>query len=519
MVGLFVRLKLRLIRGNLHGDTVKQVGFVFTSLIALVCAVGGFALFSLLRLATDPGIALNIGIVAFTLFTLGWIFVPLLAFGLDETLDPSRLALFPLTTRQMAAGMLAASATGPWPLASLVALSGAVVGLAPGPAGVLIGVPAVLLQFALCLVASRAVTTALSASLRSRRGRDALAVGAVLLILLFQLPGVLANGGLTADPLAMLDAAGSVLRWAPPGMAAHAIANGGLAGLGELAVLAVAVAVLAWLWIAALRRALVTPDSSNQSGGAVRRSRLGGLLPQGMIGAVAAKELKYARREPRGRISWFMALVVSGVLMFSLRGPDGWHGPLFVIGPACMAAMIIGVQASNSFGIDGRSLWMNAVAFSTERDVRTDFAGRQLAVAIIAVPLLLVLSVGASIAAGEPLMSVPAMFTAWGVLGVGLGVGAVASVLVPYTLPERLNAFSGAAPGQGGEAFLGSMLGMVGVGVVALPVVLPPFFGLTWVSVLAVPYGLLAAWGGRRIGGMIGHNRLPEIVAAVSRPT
>ncbi|WP_067172487.1 hypothetical protein [Microtetraspora niveoalba] len=518
MVGLFVRLKLRLISGNLRGDTVKQVGFVLTSLIALACAAGGFALFALLRLAS-PDIASNVAIVAFTVFTIGWILVPLLAFGLDETLDPSRLALFPLTARQMAAGLFAASATGPWPLASLVALAGAVAGLASGAGGVLIGVLAVLLQFALCLVASRAVTTALSATLRSRRGRDALAVGAVLVIVLFQLPGLLANRGLSGDPAALLDSLASALRWAPPGMAAHAIADGGLAGLGELAVVAATVAVLTWLWIAALRRSLVTPDSSNQSGGAVRRSRLGGLLPQGMVGAVVAKELKYARREPRGRIAWLMPIVVTGVLTFSLRGPDGWEGPLLAIGPACFAAVMIGVQAANSFGIDGRSLWMNAVAFSTERDVRTDFAGRQLAVAIIAVPLLLVLSVAASLIMGRPAWIAPAVFTAWGVLGVGLGVGAVTSVLVPYTLPERINAFSGAAPGQGGEAFLGSMAAMLGAGLLALPVMLPVFLGLTWASVLAVPYGLLAAWGGRRLGGVIGHNRLPEIVAAVSRPT
>ncbi|GLW96118.1 hypothetical protein [Microtetraspora sp. NBRC 16547] len=518
MVGLFVRLKLRLIRGNLHGDTVKQIGFAFTTLAALGCAVGGFALFALLRLAV-PGVAGDLGIVAFTVFTIGWILVPLLAFGLDETLDPSRLALFPLTTRQMAAGLFAASVAGPWPLASLVALSGAVVGLASGPSGVLIGVPAVLLQFALCVVASRAVTTALSASLRSRRGRDVLAVAAVLVILLFQLPGMLASQGFSGDPRVLLDSAASVLRWAPPGMAAHAIEAGGLVGLGELVVVAAAVAVLGWLWIIALRRALVTPDSSNQSGGSVRRSRLGGLLPGGVIGAVVAKELKYARREPRGRISWFLAVVVTGVLTFSLRGPDGLTGPAFVIGPACLAATMIGIQAANSFGIDGRSLWMNAVAFSSERDVRTDFAGRQLAIAIIAVPLLLVLSVGASLVAGEPAWAVPAVLSAWGVLGVGLGVGAVTSVILPYTLPDRLNAFTGAAPGQGGEAFLGSLGAMLGTSMVALPVFVPLIFGATWASVLAVPYGLLAAWGGRRLGGMIGHNRLPEIVAAVSRPT
>ncbi|MEZ0072728.1 ABC-2 type transport system permease protein [Planotetraspora sp. GP83] len=518
MVRLFVRLKLRLIRGNLRGDTIKQLGFVFSVIGAVVAAVAGFLLFSLVRLA-PADVALDIGIVAFTLFTIGWILVPLLAFGLDETLDPSRLSLFPLTTRQLAIGMFAASATGPWPLASLIVLAGGVVGLASGLGGVLLGLVAVVLQFALCLVASRALTTALSGALRSRRGRDLLAVAAVFVVLLFQLPNLLLNRGLPGDPRKLLESAGSALRWTPPGLAAHAIADGGLIGVAELIVVAMVVVVLAWLWIAALQRALVTPDSSNQSGGSVRRSRIARFLPGGMLGAVVAKELKYARREPRGRISWFTAIAVSGIIMFSLRGPGGWQGPAFAIAPACLAALMIGLQAANVFGIDGRSLWMNAVAFSTDRDLRTDLAGRHLAIAIIAVPLLTVVSVVAALVAGNLPWALVAALTAWGVLGVALGVGSVTSVILPYTFPDRLNAFSGAAPGQGGQAFLASFGAMLGTSMIALPVVLPVLLGAYWLCVLAVPYGLLIAWAGRRLGASIGFNRMPDLVAAVSRPT
>lgn len=515
---LFVRLKLRLIRGSLRGDVARQLGFVFSCLAAGVVAVLGFVLFALLGLA-PADIARDVAIVIFTLVAASWIFVPLMDFGLDETLDPARLALFPLTTRQFAVGMFAASATGPWPLASLVVLGGGIVATASGPGGVLIGLPAVLLQFAFCLVLSRAVTTALSGVLRSRRGRDVLAVGVVFLIVLTQIPGLILNRGLPGDPRELLAATVGVLRWSPPGLAAHAIADGGLAGLAEIVVLALIVVALAWLWIAALRRALVMPDSSNRGGGAVRRSRMSALLPGGMLGAVVAKELKYARREPRGRINWFTAVVVSGVLLFSLRGQGDHAGPALVIGPVCLAAVMMGFHAANMFGIDGRSLWMNAVAFATERDVRTDLAGRHLAHAVIAVPLLTALSVLAAVTMDDHGLMIPATALAWGLLGVMLGVGAVVSVLIPYTYPERLNAFTGAAPGQGGQAFAATFAAMAGAGVVGLPIIVPVLFGFTAWAVVAVPYGLAVAWGGRRLAASIGYRRIPDILAAVSRPT
>nr|WP_260407755.1 hypothetical protein [Planomonospora venezuelensis] len=517
---LFVRLKLRLIAGNLRGDTTRLLGFVFTVLAALVVASFGFLLMAMLRMA-PAGVAADVGTVLFTVLLLGWTLVPLLAFGLDDTLDPSRLALLPLRTRQLATGMFASSVTGVWPLATLVVTSGAIAGLARGLGGVLVGVVAVLLQFTLCIVVSRLVTTSLSGILRTRRGRDVLAISVIFVILGAQLPNLLLNRGLTGDPLVMLDGVASALRWTPPGMAAHAIADGGPAALAELAFLAALAVVLGWLWIVALRRSLVTADASTEAA-SVRNSRglLARLLPDGQLAAVATKELRYARRDPRGRVGWFAALAVTGIMAFSLGGQEGPSpGPALAIGPACIGALMIGLQACNSFGIDGRSLWMNSVVYGTARDWRTDLAGRHLAVATIGVPALGLLSLVAGLIAGNAAWAVPAMFTAWGVLGVGLGMGALTSVLLPYTVPERLNAFTGAAPGQGGVAFLASFGAMIGTGLLALPVVLPMLFGLDWVVALAAPYGVLVSWGGRRIAGNLGFARYPEILGAISKAT
>ncbi|MFC7645024.1 hypothetical protein ACFQX6_33460 [Streptosporangium lutulentum] len=84
-------------------------------------------------------------------------------------------------------------------------------------------------------------------------------------------------------------------------------------------------------------------------------------------------------------------------MAFSLsRDQTGTGSIALAIAPACIGGVLIGLQSANAFGIDGRSLWMNSVVYGTDRDWRTDLAGRHLAVAAIAVPLLALLSVVAS---------------------------------------------------------------------------------------------------------------------------
>ncbi|MET8861505.1 hypothetical protein ABZW11_00980 [Nonomuraea sp. NPDC004580] len=515
-VALFAQLKLRLLAGNLRGDLQRKIGFLFTLVVAAGLAVLGFFLMGLLRLA-PPDVAASLVTLAFAALLLGWMIVPLLAFGLDDTLDPAKLALLPLGTRRLAIGMFTASVTGVWPVALLVITLGALVGLASGPGGWLIGLLAVLVQFALCVVASRLITTALSSALRTRRGRDVLAVAALLVVLLAQLPNLLVNRGF-GDPVALLHGLAGVLRWTPPGMLAHAITDGGLLGLGEVALVALVAVVLAVLWIKALSRALVTPDVSTQAASVRRESGLADrFLPDGPLAAVVTKELKYIRREPRYRIGWFSAIVVTVILAFSLTNQGGGFGT--PIGLTALGAGMIALQSVNAFGIDGRSMWMNAVAFGTERGLAADLAGRHLANALIAVPLLTVIAAGSSLYVGHPEAILPAALAGWGVLGVGLGVGSVSSVVLPYTVPDRMNAFTGAAPGQGGQAFASAAGAMVAVAVLVLPFVVPLAFGLTWITVLAPFYGLLLETLGRRLAARVGFRRTPELLAAVSKPT
>ena len=222
MVGLLVRLKLRLLRNALKSSRQARTSFILSTIAAGLVAIGLFVSLAVLR---GQVAAVDLATVSFTTLAFGWLILPLLVFGLDGTLDPSTLALYPLRTRPLAVGLLAASATGAWPLANVIGLLGTTVGLARGALGLLFAVVAVVLQVLFCIVLARCVTTSLAGLLRSRRGKD---FAGLLILPIFALyeafvqivPRLTAEGKITANSFGGIDA---WMRWTPPGLAAHAI--------------------------------------------------------------------------------------------------------------------------------------------------------------------------------------------------------------------------------------------------------------------------------------------------------
>ncbi len=119
-----------------------------------VLAFSGFTILAASRGNAD---APDLAIVVFGLATLGWAIFPVLGFGTDETLDPQRLATLPLTRRQLVTGVFAASLVGVAPLATLVAFSGALVGLAHNLTSAALIAIAAVESLLLCVVASRTI--------------------------------------------------------------------------------------------------------------------------------------------------------------------------------------------------------------------------------------------------------------------------------------------------------------------------------------------------------------------------
>src|SRR6266511_3856200 len=173
----FVRLKLRILRNGLRGSARRILLLVFGALSGLELAFAGFVAFTLAGTApvrTAETVTAFIGAA----LVLAWTLVPLLFFGVDETLDPARFALLPVPRRTLALGMLTAALIGIPAVATSLALLGLVLGalIRGGPAAAAVALVGAVLALLLCVAASRALTGAFAGALRSRRVRDLAAI-------------------------------------------------------------------------------------------------------------------------------------------------------------------------------------------------------------------------------------------------------------------------------------------------------------------------------------------------------
>jgi ABC-2 type transport system permease protein len=518
MARLLVQLKLRLIGNALRASTGAQIAFILSTLLALVVAVGVFYLLAIL----PGGIAgADLTTVIFCFFGLAWLVLPIVIFGLDSTLDPATLALYPIRTRPLAVGMLAASATGAWPAATLIALLGVTIGLARGPLGVLIALVAVVLQVLFCITLARFVTTSLAGTLRSRRGKDFAALLFIPIFAVYEgffqiVPKLASEGALTASSFGGVD---TWLRWLPPGLAVHAIydASTGRPGtaLLRLALLAGIIVVLGLLWIRSLRRALVTTDTSTQS--AVR----GAALPfarYGLRGTVTARFWLYQRREPFALIYWAITAVVMAIVAFRLVLSPDWFGGLIASGAA--GGAFVGAFHSNAIGMSGPGFGLEAMALNGRRALRAYFSGQNIALGVIAVPLVTAVGFGLAALAKHPMDGFVAMALGLAGIGAGLALANIFTVVSAYPVEKRGGTpMPRATTGHNGEAVGSQLITMLGVGVAVTPVILAAVFTRTapaaiWLPVLVLggaAYGLALAWAGVRGAANLAEQKLPEL--------
>jgi ABC-2 type transport system permease protein len=493
-----------------------------------VVAGGGFYVLALFR---GLSASVDLTTVIFTMFALGWLILPIFAFGLDGTLDPATLQPYPLRTRSLAVSLLAASAVGAWPAANLIALLGVTVGLAAGGLGVLVALIAVPLQLLFCITLARLVTTSMARLLRSRRGKDLAVFLFIPLFALIELlgqviPNAAAHGGITAASFAGVDA---WMRWLPPGLAAHAIqdASHGHPGtaVARLALLAAVIIVLGWLWVRSLDRALVTADTSTGS------SRLRGTaLPldrYGLRGAVAARFWVYQRREPISLVYWAMTAVIMGVVSAStILGPHKHPG--VVIASAVVGAGFVAYFHANSVGLTGPPFVIEALALTSRRSLRAYFSGQNIAVGVIAVPLLTAICCGLAAAVRHPDQAVPATAVALAGLGAALGLSNILTVTLAYPMATRAGSpMRQAAQGYGSYTFGGMLASVAGVAVAAVPVIIaaavtssdPAAIRAPVLIVCSAAYGLALTWAGVQFAAREAEGMLPELCQIAVRST
>jgi ABC-2 type transport system permease protein len=524
---LFVQLKLRLLRNAVRSSGGAKASFIVSTVFAVIVAFGTFGGLAALR---GNSASVDLTTVVFTIFAFGWLGLPLLAFGLDGTLDPATLALYPLRTRPLAVGLLAASCAGAWPLANVIGLLGVTVGLARGAFGLLIAVLAVLLQVLFCITLARYVTTALASVMRSRRGRDFAALLVIPIFVLYEIftqvvPKAAAGGKLTASSFAGVD---RWMRWIPPGLAAHAIQDASTGHPGtallRLVLLAAIIGALGALWIRSLGRALVTVDTSTQ-GSAVR----GVALPFaqfGLRGTLTARFWIYQRRDPVALVYWAITLVVAAVVAFrTILTPKYLFGLIFAV---ALSAALMATFHANSIAMTGQDFSFESLALSGRRKLRAYFSGQDIALGLIAVPLLTVIAFVLAAVAKHLADGFLGLAVALAAIGAGLALSNVFTVALPYPVEKRAGTpLPRPANGFTGQRVLGSLGSLIGTGILIVPVILAVAFTNTDPAGVRMPalvagaavYGLALTWAGVRVAATVAERTLPELgqIAARSR--
>jgi ABC-2 type transport system permease protein len=522
---LLVQLKLRLLVNALRSSNSAKVSFIISSVFAVLLAIVTFLVLAGFR---GKGTSVELTSVVFTVFAFGWLIAPIVVFGVDSTLDPATLALYPLRPRALAAGLLAASFTGFWPLANVIGLLGVTVGLASGAFGVIVAVVAVVLQVLFCVALSRFMTTSLAGLLRSRRGRDLAAFGIIPLFALYEfftqvVPKAVSEGKISAASFTGFD---SWMRWLPPGLAAHAIqdASDGRPGLASarLGALAAVIVVFAWLWVRALGRALVTADTTTQSS-RVRGTRLP-LAGLGLRGTVAARFWLYQRREPLSLVYWALVAVLTiAPAASSVFGRQ--HHPAVILVSAVFGPAFVGIFHANSAGLTGPAFVLEAAALARRRDLRAYFSGQNLVLGVIGTPLVVAVCFALAAVAGDPGMGVEVTPVVLAGIGAALGLGDLFTAALPYPVVKRVGTpVLVPAPGYSGYR-LGGLLALAGTAVLAAPVIAGAVLAANGPAAIrigvllpgAAAYGFALAVIGVRLAAKIAEIKLPEMCQAALR--
>jgi ABC-2 type transport system permease protein len=310
------------------------------------------------------------------------------------------------------------------------------------------------------------------------------------------------------------------MRWIPPGLAAHAIQDASTGHPGtallRLALLAAIIVGLGWLWIRSLSRGLVTVDTSTQSS-AVR----GAALPfgrYGLRGTAAARFWLYQRRDPVSLIYWgITAVVMMATSVSSVTTP---HYLFALLGSAALGTGLMAALHANAVGLSGPGFGLEAMALAGRRALRAYFAGQDIALGMIAVPLLAVISFGLAAVARHPADGFLGLAVDLAGIGAGLALSNVFTVTVPYPMEKRVGSPTPrAASGYTGYGLGGTLGSLLGTVLAVVPVVLgavltrsdPAAVRMPVLVLCAAGYGLVLAWIGVRIAARAAEQKLPEL--------
>ncbi len=481
-----------------------------------------------------------------------WLVLPLFEYSVNEGLDLSKLALFPLTKLELMTSLLFSTLLDVPTIGLFLVLGGAVAGWALSVPLTLFTLLTMLIFYAQIVGISQLVLALLARTLQSRRFRDL----SVILIILFSsscyiFSQLVARGlGSANFTNALKNATFShYLQWLPPGMAARAVQQASIGNWGLsfvwLFALLIVTAVVLYLWQLVVERGLTSTEGG---GGTVKTRRRAqpvagviqvqsstGLLERiipAQVRAIALKDLKYYRRDPQllGLISQSLITIV--FLVFITVINSGGLNRVTVLGPwAVMIAPLyiflsLYTLSYNVLGFERQSL---TTLFLFPIDPKRILWGKNLVVLVLgSIEIALVVLIAAYLTHAWAFV-LPAFAVGLAGMGVILGIGNITSVFFPMRMRQIGRGFQGGGANastqngclRGVMSLLTLALMLVVLIPVALALILPVIFSAQWVWIVTIP--LSVAYGAAIYFGVTAQvaprmvDRIPEILAATTR--
>jgi ABC-2 type transport system permease protein len=527
MLRVFVGLKLTILRNSFAKDARSRVGLIVLAVTGV--GAGSLGAWSFIQDSRRGELSWSRSLApGFAVILLAWVLGPLLMGGVDDMVDPDRLALLPLTRREMRDGLLAASLVGFVPLGTLLALSGVVIGHADAGLSGLLVVLACGAHFAFAVVAGRAVAVLLARGARSRRGRDA----SVVLASMAAGTVWLATQSITVISDSAYDVVVRVIGWTPAGSLGQAVIDArsgrSLSASLRIAASLLLSAALAHVWMAGLERATVEPVLTDARRGRRHRSDRG-LMDGWPAGAatrpwavVLRKELRYLARSPQRRSALIVGTVIGApfALLQAFR-IGGTSTASIYLAPT---ALIFGMGASNNIlGADSPSLWLETTSGTT---LRALLLGRSIATAPFVVTPVVSASLLIAAVSGGWTGFAETTVLALVCCGVPIGVGALVSVIAPLPQPDTANPYSHrrSSAGEGCLVGLMAIVSLFAVVLLLTPVMLAvlrwhgrpaPVFAA--VVPAAAAYSAAVWFGCVRLAARYATPRLPELLHDLGR--
>ncbi|MGV8857103.1 transporter [Rhodoglobus sp.] len=499
----------------------QAVAVILGTLYALfLLALAIVGLFTLSFAPVEVG--RTVSVLGGAVLLLGWTVLPLLSSGIDETVEPSKLAVFPIQTNTLVLALAISGLLGvPGVITTLVTFStGLIWWQTP-----LIGVVAVIcgaVGASTCIIGSRmlaALTVRISSGRRAREAKTIL----VLIPLILLGPAILGISSLLRDFSGIFPAIAGVVAWTPLGAiwavpGDLALGNYGYAVLHALMGIAtLAVSVFVWRW--ALDRALERPGHSTTSTATRRGLGWFRVFPGTASGAVAARALTYWIRDPRYTQSLISVPLVPA-LVFFYSGASGDLTGLLFVGP--IVAVLLGMSIYTDVSYDNTAFSLH---LQTGVSGRADRWGRVLAVSTFAIPVTIFLTV-ASVWVSNSWERLPGLLgIALGLLLTGLALSSLVSGRFAFSVPAPGDNPFKSRPGGGFTLMLSMLASWTALTVLTLPEMILALLGIAtdqpllgWLALaigVGLGTGLLII--GVRWGGKLVDNHGPELLVQLQR--